>query len=62
MAEISKCICGAEPVVVRSAGRWIIACPNKECDVNICSYPAKDTAVKNWNKEVERLGNLRKRN
>lgn len=55
MAKISTCICGTEPVWVKGKGRFIIACPNKECDMNICNYPSKGTSIKMWNDEVERL-------
>ena len=56
MAEIAKCTCGTEPIYVKCKGRYIIACPNKKCDANICSYPNQTEAVKHWNEEVERRG------
>lgn len=62
MAEIRNCTCGAEPVKVKCRGRWIIACPNKKCSRNICSYPDQDIAVRNWNEEVERFGSTGKGN
>mgnify|MGYP003303304660 CR=1 FL=1 len=61
MAEISKCTCGTEPVWVRSNKRFIIACPNKQCDMNICNYPTQYEAVRRWNEEVERFGSTGKR-
>lgn len=55
MAKISTCACGSQPVWVKCRKRFIIACPNKQCDINICSYPNRDTAIKYWNEEVERF-------
>lgn len=62
MAKIRTCTCGTPPVWVSCIGRYIIACPNKQCDMNICSYPTKADAVRHWNEEVERFGSTGKRN
>lgn len=62
MDGIKTCICGSEPVWVVSNRRFIIACPNKQCDMNICNYKFKSDAVRRWNEEVERFGNTGKRN
>ena len=55
MDEIKKCICGTTPVLTKCAGRWIVACTQKKCNSNICSYPDKDIAVRRWNDEIDRF-------
>lgn len=62
MPYIKICVCGSAPVWVKSRGRGIIACPNKDCRMNICNYHSLTEAAKHWNEEVERFGNTGKRN
>lgn len=53
--DIEKCICGTLPILTNCSGRWIISCPNKKCNANICSYPEKDLAIRRWKDEVDRF-------
>ena len=54
VARVCVCVCGQNPVTVKSGKRYMLACPDSmRCTIRGCWATNEQTAIKNWNATVQ---------